>query len=511
MTNIEADSDKIVREIGNLVQLRRLSITEMRREDGKELLSSLLRLTNLRDLSISCIKEDETLDLQHSIFPKHEFLTRLRLKGRLERVPQWVTSLQSLRTLQLDNSRLKEDENVIGSLGHLPNLISLILRCAYEGETICFKVGGFRKLQRLELGQLTRLKWVRVEEESMPSLRYLQLVGCKLMQELPSCIQNLTRLEYLGFYEISDELVHKVQNLDKQSEDYQTISHISQVCTGYWIDGRRSVAEIDVKSKILIIGGTGYIGKYVVEAGAKAGHPTFALVLENTISDPKRAAIIESFKSLGVAFLYGDLHDHQQLVNAIKQVDIVISTVGGDLVAHQVKIIAAIKEAGNIKRFLPSEFGNDVDRLHGFVEPAARLYRTKVEIRRAVEAEGIPYTYLVSNGFAGYLNYFLNPFGDSSSASPPRDKIVILDDGNPKVVFSKQEDIAAYIIKAADDPRTLNKIVYLRPPANTLSYNEIVSLWERKIGQTLEKIYLPEKEVLEKIQGCLPVNLKDDL
>ncbi|XP_027151077.1 isoflavone reductase homolog PCBER-like [Coffea eugenioides] len=261
-----------------------------------------------------------------------------------------------------------------------------------------------------------------------------------------------------------------------------------------------------VESKILIIGGTGYIGKYVVEASAKAGHPTFALVRENTISDPKRAAIIERFKSLGVTFLYGDLHDHQKLVNAIKQVDRVISTVGGDLVAHQVKIIAAIKEAGNIKsyiwfhRFLPSEFGSDVDRLHGVVEPAASLYRTKAEIRRAVEAEGLPYTYLVSNGFAGYLNYFLNPFGDFSSASPPRDKIVILGDGNPKVVFSKEEDIAAYTIKAADDPRTLNKIVYLRPPANTLSCNEIVSLWERKIGQTLEKIYLPEKEVLEKIQ-----------
>ncbi|XP_027152173.1 disease resistance protein RPM1-like [Coffea eugenioides] len=235
---IEADSDKIVREIGKLTQLRRLAITKLRREDGKELLSSLLRLTNLRELLISCIKEDETLDLQHSVFPKHEFLTSLLLKGRLERVPQWVTSLQSLRILQLDNSRLTEDENVIGSLRHLPNLVSLALYRAYEGETLCFKIGGFRKLQRLDLMQLKRLKWVRVEEESMPSLRNMQLIGCKLMQELPSGIQNLTRLEFLGFYEMSDELVHKVQNLDKQSEDYQTISHIPQVRIGHWIDGR---------------------------------------------------------------------------------------------------------------------------------------------------------------------------------------------------------------------------------------------------------------------------------
>ncbi|XP_071929128.1 disease resistance protein RPM1-like [Coffea arabica] len=235
---IEADSDKIVREIGNLTQLRRLDITGLRSEDGKELLSSLLRLTNVRDLIISCIEEDETLDLQHSVSPKLEFLTSLLLNGRLERVPQWVTSLQSLRTLRLFNSRLREDGNVIGSLEHLPNLVSLSLYGAYEGETLCFKVGGFQKLQTLELGQLTRLKWVRVEEESMPSLRNLRLGDCKLMQELPSGIQNLTRLESLGFLDTSDELMHKVQNLDKQSEDYQTISHIPQVFTGHWINGR---------------------------------------------------------------------------------------------------------------------------------------------------------------------------------------------------------------------------------------------------------------------------------
>lgn len=50
------------------------------------------------------------------------------------------------------------------------------------------------------------------------------------------------------------------------------------------------------KSKILIIGGTGHIGKFIVEASAKAGHPTFALVRESTISNPKKSKFIESFK-----------------------------------------------------------------------------------------------------------------------------------------------------------------------------------------------------------------------
>lgn len=54
----------------------------------------------------------------------------------------------------------------------------------------------------------------------------------------------------------------------------------------------------------LIIGGTGYIGKKILEASVKAGHPTFALVRESTASDPVKGKLIEIFKNLGVNVLY---------------------------------------------------------------------------------------------------------------------------------------------------------------------------------------------------------------
>lgn len=57
------------------------------------------------------------------------------------------------------------------------------------------------------------------------------------------------------------------------------------------------------KSKILIIGGTGNIGKCIVEASARLGHPTFALIRESTISNPSKSGIIESFKRSGVTLV----------------------------------------------------------------------------------------------------------------------------------------------------------------------------------------------------------------
>jgi len=68
-------------------------------------------------------------------------------------------------------------------------------------------------------------------------------------------------------------------------------------------------------------------------------------------------------------------------------------------------------------------------------------------------------------------------------------------------IVNTEEDIVAYTLKAVDDPRTLNKILYIHPPNNIVSQNDMVGLWEEKIGKTLEKTYVSEEELLKTIQG----------
>uniref|UniRef100_A0ACD5ZW24 Uncharacterized protein n=1 Tax=Avena sativa TaxID=4498 RepID=A0ACD5ZW24_AVESA len=258
------------------------------------------------------------------------------------------------------------------------------------------------------------------------------------------------------------------------------------------------------KSQVLVIGGTGYIGRFIVAASAREGHPTSVLVRDTAPADPAKAAVLQGFRDAGVTLVKGDIYDHASLLAAIKSADVVISAVGYAQLPDQTLIIAAIKETGNIKRFFPSEFGNDVDHVHA-VEPAKSVFGAKARIRRAIEAEGIPYTFVSSNFFAGR---FLPSLAQIGVSGPPTDKVLILGDGNVKGVFSAEEDVGTYTIKAVDDPRTLNKILYLRPPSNTLSLNELVSLWEKKHGKTLARVYIPESEVLKNIQESpAPLNV----
>ncbi|XP_037444994.1 phenylcoumaran benzylic ether reductase Pyrc5-like isoform X2 [Triticum dicoccoides] len=206
------------------------------------------------------------------------------------------------------------------------------------------------------------------------------------------------------------------------------------------------------------------------------------------------------------SLIQGDLFDHGSLVNAIKGADIVISAVGPRQLAEQPRIVMAIKEAGNVKRFLPSEFGSDVERVHT-VDPAATLYAGKVSLRRLIEAEGIPHTYVCCNGFA---ETYLPSIGDVTAvgAGPPSAKITVLGDGDAKAVFVVEEDIAAYTVRAVDDPTTLNKILYMRPPANVVSHKEVISMWERKVGRTFQVVRIPEADLLKMIkEAAFPLNI----
>jgi len=74
----------------------------------------------------------------------------------------------------------------------------------------------------------------------------------------------------------------------------------------------------------------------------------------------------------------------------------------------------------------------DVDRTH-VGEPVKSKFAQKVKVRRSIEAEGIPYTCVSNNFFAGI---FLPNFSQLGATTPPRDKVIILGDGNPKGTMS---------------------------------------------------------------------------
>ncbi|TKY49832.1 Isoeugenol synthase 1 [Spatholobus suberectus] len=99
------------------------------------------------------------------------------------------------------------------------------------------------------------------------------------------------------------------------------------------------------KNRILIFGGTGYIGKYIVKASVSLGHPTLVYTrLLNSQTPPSKTQLCEEFNSMGVTLVQGEL-EHDQILAVIKQVDIVICALAYPQTMEQLKIIDAIKVA----------------------------------------------------------------------------------------------------------------------------------------------------------------------
>jgi uncharacterized protein YbjT (DUF2867 family) len=49
-----------------------------------------------------------------------------------------------------------------------------------------------------------------------------------------------------------------------------------------------SAAGHKERSRVLVIGGTGYIGRFIVAASAREGHPTYVLVRDPAPADPAK-------------------------------------------------------------------------------------------------------------------------------------------------------------------------------------------------------------------------------
>jgi len=221
-------------ELGKLSQLRTLGISNMTAERGRALCTSIQNMVHLKILVVGSTNEDEIIDLQ-SISSPPQFLEHISLWGQLKKLPNWILELQNLATLILSFSSLKEGS--LSCVQALPNLVTLFLNHAYDGEQLHFEEGGFQKLKKLTLRELKRLKMVEIDKGSLPVLEQLEIGPCPQMKEVPSRIHYLKSLKILNFYEMQREFV--IRMLPNTGEDYWKVKKVTTIYLSYRIKGER--------------------------------------------------------------------------------------------------------------------------------------------------------------------------------------------------------------------------------------------------------------------------------
>ena len=182
----------IVKELGNLIELRKLGITELKEEDGKYLCASIEKMEHLSSLYVKSASKEENLDLNHVSKPP-QLINSLFLEGRLQKIPEWISLLNSLFKIKLRWSKL--EDSPLKFLWALPSLKELHLYDAYTGKRLEFSAEWFLELRMLEIEQCSPLNEVVIQKRAMPKLQKLAIRNCDNPTMVYITMNMLSQLE----------------------------------------------------------------------------------------------------------------------------------------------------------------------------------------------------------------------------------------------------------------------------------------------------------------------------
>ncbi|XP_050253664.1 disease resistance protein RPM1-like [Quercus robur] len=215
----EAKGD-LIRQIRSMTQLVTIRIGNVKETDEIDLCISIENMRLLRILDITVTNEEETLRMDALSSPPPN-LRDIILTGKLEKVPQWFRSLQSLTFLYLHWSRL--DEDLLPHIATLPHLRRVRLTNAYVGKQLCF-ITGFPELTELNITNFLQLNEIIIEKGVMPNLKLLYIQSCMEVKTVPKGIEYLQNLKMLYLKSVSMELENRIQN-----EDFPKVQHIPTI------------------------------------------------------------------------------------------------------------------------------------------------------------------------------------------------------------------------------------------------------------------------------------------
>ncbi|XP_010649934.1 disease resistance protein RPM1 [Vitis vinifera] len=210
---------RMIQGLDNITQLRKLGIVELAEEHGASLCLSIEKMPNLHSLNVTSLNKEEPLELDAMTNPS-PLLQRLYLRGPLERFPRWVSSLHDLERIRLKWSSLTE--NPIAALQNLPNLTELQLLDAYTGTQLDFNSGKFQKLKILDLEQLKQLRFIIMEDGTLPCLQKLIIRQCNELEPVPV---GIDRLHHLNEQHLCDMPEKFVAQLKKNGGQFRRLGH----------------------------------------------------------------------------------------------------------------------------------------------------------------------------------------------------------------------------------------------------------------------------------------------
>lgn len=195
-------------------------------------------------------------------------------------------------------------------------------------------------------------------------------------------------------------------------------------------------------SKLLIIGATGVIGKYITGAilSSKSRIPSLSqvsiLTSPATVSNPAKAALLASWKSQGLSIITGDINNADDVKRAYKDIDTVVSCLGRGGLLEQIELLKLAEGSSSVRWFFPSEYGTDIE--YDETSKDEKPHQNKLKVRAFIREhlKKVQVTYVVTGPYADMFLDYKKGFQAAGGYDAKNKEAVLVGDGEDKIGFT---------------------------------------------------------------------------
>ena len=246
-------------------------------------------------------------------------------------------------------------------------------------------------------------------------------------------------------------------------------------------------------STVFVAGATGFLGGEICRQLISKNKKVKGLV--RITSDSGKVA---QLKELGVETIEGDLKNKDSLVNSLRGVSAVISTVSSTLSRQEGDTIETVDDEGQINLINAAIAAGVSQFIYvSFCEMPGKsaLQTAKRKVEKHLSESGLTYTILQPTFF---MEVWLSP---ALGFDYPNAKATIYGEGKKKISWIAIKDVASFAVAALDNPAAKNTNIELGGP-EALSPLDVVNIFEVKKAKKFTLQFVPEEAIKAQRDGA---------